>query len=130
MGMKSHVLMYFCTDTDTFFLSEYREHTDSKGFRTTDASGSWIQSVECQSMLKTDELPTQTPESLKLGISSKFRRPSGNRIKCICVGKSERTWNLTANQILKLSKLHDSDYNWKNCLSANLVPLFSQSLKT
>ena len=82
--------MYFCTDTDTFFHSEYQENTDSKGVRTTNASGSWIQSVECQSMLKTDELPTQRPESLKPGISSKLKRPSGNKIKCICVGKSER----------------------------------------
>lgn len=48
-------------------------------------------------MLKTDELPTQRPESLKPGISSKFKRPSGNKIKCIRVGKSERAGNLTAN---------------------------------
>lgn len=100
-GMKTHCLMYFCINTDTFFLSEYLRAL------TLIESGPWA--WHCYGYLslhqyKSGKLKlvsrisvhvdnwwtaTQRPGSLKLGISSKWRCPDGIVIKFIGLGKSE-----------------------------------------
>lgn len=118
--------MYFCTDTDTFFSLWISGAHSLKGIRTTDVR-KLDQSVECQSMLwKLGWIASTDTRILETGISPNLRGLVWKYDKMYMCWKSERAWNLTANPNTQAEQItHDSDYNWKNCLSANLVPLQS-----
>lgn len=77
-------------------------------------------------MWKTGELPTRRPGSLKLGISSKFRDPSGIEIKFIFLRKRKEPNIQQQIQILELSSLDSKHNRKKRYPCATLVLLLGQ----